>query len=277
MQAKKRYILVVLSCAFLAYCYFGGYRIKRLLSLNASKPEQLPTFVVLNPSQINYHSVRRSRDVPAVNDRRQQHVIIQRKRSRIDILSSNNQQHRLNETLRNEHDIDDLISMPAAHQLKNDHRKVTNTMHCTMETCFDFSKCYDDFLVYVYPPEPLNSLGATLPVSANYQKLLTAITESRYYTADPERACLFVLAIDTLDRDSLSEDMARNVPQRLQRVPHWNNGRNHIIFNLYAGETSLSSTWMASMARLDNCGNIFMFLLLHYPLGGGKASLLWVG
>jgi glucuronyl/N-acetylglucosaminyl transferase EXT1 len=138
--------------------------------------------------------------------------------------------------LRNEHDIDDLISMPAAHQLKNDHRKVTNYKHCTMETCFDFSKCYEHFNVYVYPPEPVNSLGATPPISANYQKILTAITESRYYTADPERACLFVLAIDTLDRDSLSEDLVRNVPQRLQRLPHWNNGRNHIIFNLYSGK-----------------------------------------
>lgn len=29
MQAKKRYILVFVSCAFLAYCYFGGYRLKR--------------------------------------------------------------------------------------------------------------------------------------------------------------------------------------------------------------------------------------------------------
>lgn len=28
MQAKKRYLLVFVSCAFLAYCYFGGYRLK---------------------------------------------------------------------------------------------------------------------------------------------------------------------------------------------------------------------------------------------------------
>lgn len=38
MQAKKRYILVFVSCAFLAYCYFGGYRLKRpRVSLSASK------------------------------------------------------------------------------------------------------------------------------------------------------------------------------------------------------------------------------------------------
>lgn len=79
-----------------------------------------------------------------------------------------------------------------------------------METCFDFTKCYDSFLVYVYPPEPVNSLGAMPPVSANYQKILTAITESRYHTTDPDKACLFVLAIDTLDRDSLSEDLGES-------------------------------------------------------------------
>lgn len=28
MRAKQRYILVFLSCAFLALCYFGGYRLK---------------------------------------------------------------------------------------------------------------------------------------------------------------------------------------------------------------------------------------------------------
>ena len=31
MQAKKRYILVFLSCAFLALCYFGGHRLKTAL------------------------------------------------------------------------------------------------------------------------------------------------------------------------------------------------------------------------------------------------------
>lgn len=109
---------------------------------------------------------------------------------------------------------------------------------CRMETCFDYSKCNDvnqQFLVYVYPPDTINSLSNPPPISLNYQKILSAITESRYYTSDPERACLFVLGIDTLDRDSLSEDYVRNVPSRLQRLAHWNNGRNHVIFNLYSG------------------------------------------
>lgn len=107
--------------------------------------------------------------------------------------------------------------------------------NCRMETCFDFSRCQKDFRVYVYPEEPLNSLGSTPPLSPNYRKIIAAIKESRYYTPEPDRACLFVLGIDTLDRDSLSDYYVRNVPTRLQRLPHWNNGRNHLIFNLYSG------------------------------------------
>lgn len=120
--------------------------------------------------------------------------------------------------------------------------KASNAHHriksCRMETCFDYSKCTDanqQLLVYVYPPDTKNPLGNSPPISLNYQKILSAITESRYYTSDPEKACLFVLGIDTLDRDSLSEDYVRNVPSRLQRLPYWNNGRNHVIFNLYSG------------------------------------------
>jgi glucuronyl/N-acetylglucosaminyl transferase EXT1 len=228
MQAKKRYILVVLSCAFLAYCYFGGYRIKRLFNLNTNTFDSLPSFI-LSQNRINYHSSKNS-----VKLNNQLSNIILHKYA---TNNNNNNNKNNNDNSRSKHlnDIDDLYETPAYSRLKNEHQRVTNFNSCTMETCFDFTKCYDDFLVYVYPSEPANSLGTTPPVSANYQKILTAITESRYYTSDPEKACLFVLAIDTLDRDSLSEDLVRNVPQRLQRLPYWNNGKNHVIFNLYSG------------------------------------------
>lgn len=58
MQAKKRYILVFVSCAFLAYCYFGGYRLKRARGISFSNtnnvqrryerivvPPNLPSFL----------------------------------------------------------------------------------------------------------------------------------------------------------------------------------------------------------------------------------------
>lgn len=195
MQAKKRYILVFVSCAFLAYAYFGGYRLK---------------VSPLRPRRAQHESakdggVQPYAQLPGFLGRQEALEMQQLHRSQA------------NRT--------EIPEKP----------KAIKSSECRMETCFDFTRCYDRFLVYVYPPEPLNSLGAAPPSSANYQKILTAIQESRYHTNDPSAACLFVLGIDTLDRDSLSEDYVRNVPSRLARLPHWNNGRNHIIFNLYSG------------------------------------------
>lgn len=209
MQAKKRYILVFISCAFLAYCYFGGYRLKILrksilpfnLIINNKNPNNLPSFIKNSNNNIN-------------NKHNGNNLI-----DKNDLITSHTQQ------------LYESKLMNSDSNVNNNNKYRT----CTMETCFDFTKCYNDFLVYIYPPEPLNSLGASPPISQNYQKIITAIQESRYYTTEPEKACLFVLGIDTLDRDSLSEDFVRNVPSRLQRLQYWNNGKNHIIFNLYSG------------------------------------------
>lgn len=195
MQAKQRYILVFICCAFLAYCYFGGYRLKIF-----------PWFS---------HQLRAARALPSVSTR-DPHRLPSYARS-------------LQNRTVQEWELSQLFNDDAAPP-SPPVRKA-----CRMETCFDYSRCQRDFRVYVYPLEPLNSLGSTPPLSPNYQKIIAAIKESRYYTPEPDRACLFVLGIDTLDRDSLSEDYVRNVPTRLQRLPHWNNGRNHLIFNLYSG------------------------------------------
>uniref|UniRef100_A0A182SNE5 Exostosin GT47 domain-containing protein n=1 Tax=Anopheles maculatus TaxID=74869 RepID=A0A182SNE5_9DIPT len=218
MQAKKRYILVIICCAFLAYCYLGGYRLKGLQTLFRMRirknPDNLPSYHQLH-YQYTDGAERAEQAQPQPDDDLFAPPAYESSRSR------------------------ELAPQPAFEGGAG--RRVTDEASasfksCRMETCFDFSKCSDkNFYVYVYPPEPLNSLGAPPPISQNYQKIISAIQESRYYTTDPAQACLFVLGIDTLDRDSLSEDFVRNVPSRLQRLPHWNNGRNHIIFNLYSG------------------------------------------
>ncbi|CAM9642054.1 exostosin-1a-like [Lampetra fluviatilis] len=101
---------------------------------------------------------------------------------------------------------------------------------CRMETCFDATPCQKHgFSVYVYPRAKGDK------VSETYQKILTSIEESRYYTTDPKKACLFVLGIDTLDRDRLSHQYVHNVRARVAALPHWNGGRNHLVFNLYSG------------------------------------------
>lgn len=171
MQAKKRYLLVVLSCAFLAYCYFGGYRLKSGGDRRLASQSRLGSY-------LSIHDV--GDDTPSTLERE-----------------------------------------PSAPD------------RCRMETCFDMSRCRQgQFKVFVYPDED-GSAAATR--SPTYQKMLNVIQESRYYTSDPHQACLFVLAIDTLDRDTLSSSYVHNVQARVQRLPHWNNGRNHLIFNLYSG------------------------------------------
>lgn len=100
--------------------------------------------------------------------------------------------------------------------------------NCRMETCFNFDRC-TTFKVYVYPMED----GV---VSSNsYHKIIQSVKDSGYYTTNPLEACLFVLSLDTLDRDHLSQDYIRNMQFRVENLEHWNNGENHLIFNLYSG------------------------------------------
>lgn len=180
MQAKKRYLLVFLSCAFLAYCYFGGYRLKS--EGVVAEYMTLPSYF----SSVEYlHMLEKE-------------STINLKRRTADRTSR------------------------------------ANYNMCRMETCFDFSRCRGEFKVYVYPQEVSEDNLSPLP-SPSYQKLLNVLEESRYYTPDPAQACLFVLSLDTLDRDRLSADYVRNLPARIQRLSLWNNGMNHVIFNLYSG------------------------------------------
>jgi hypothetical protein len=84
---------------------------------------------------------------------------------------------------------------------------------CQMESCFNFKRCTtNSFKVYVYPIDPL------VPISSTYDKILSLIMASPYYTNDPAEACIFVLSIDTLDRDELSREFVRNVPARLKKL-----------------------------------------------------------
>ncbi|XP_054268099.1 exostosin-1 [Macrosteles quadrilineatus] len=190
MQAKKRYLLVLLSCAFLAYCYFGGYRLKSEHNLKTVE-NGMPAFIDAWSDQLFTRDLEPSPHVRRTGGN------------------------------------------------SYDRKKVSNSIinqKCRMETCFDYSKCNNDFKVFVYPTsDDIHGGEVPLTPSPAYQKVLDVILESRYYTSDPSQACLFVLAIDTLDRDSLSVDYVRNVPSRLQRLKLWNGGKNHVVFNLYSG------------------------------------------
>ncbi|XP_077045779.1 exostosin-like 1 isoform X1 [Agelaius phoeniceus] len=107
---------------------------------------------------------------------------------------------------------------------------IYRSSRCRMETCFDLSRCErNGFKVFTYPQE------RGQPISETYSKILSSIERSRYHTARPEEACLFILGIDTLDRDRLSGHYVRDVEEKIHSSPLWNGGRNHLIFNLYSG------------------------------------------
>ena len=45
-----------------------------------------------------------------------------------------------------------------------------------------------------------------------------------------------VLSLDSIDRDPLSKERyVKNFAGRLAQIPTWNNGENHLVFNLYSG------------------------------------------
>lgn len=120
-------------------------------------------------------------------------------------------------------------AQPSPRALRAAQLSTSQGSRCRMESCFDASRCQNGFKVFTYPREHGE------PMSESYSKILTSIESSRYYTPHPEEACLFVLSIDTLDRDPLSAHYIRSVEQRIRSFPLWNSGRNHLIFNLYAG------------------------------------------
>ncbi|NXF50453.1 EXT1C protein, partial [Oceanites oceanicus] len=121
-------------------------------------------------------------------------------------------------------------SLPSPRARRAARLSVYKNSRCRMETCFDFSRCEKHgFKVFTYPRE------RDQPLSESYGKILTSIERSRYYTPNPEEACLFILSIDTLDRDHLSGQYVRNVDEKIRSFPLWNGGRNHLIFNLYSG------------------------------------------
>lgn len=81
---------------------------------------------------------------------------------------------------------------------------------CTHWDCFNIYRCghtgHDRIAVYVYPLKQYvdeDGVPATRQISKEFFSLLQAIVNSKYYTANPDEACLFIPSIDTLNQDNL--------------------------------------------------------------------------
>ncbi|KAK6295208.1 hypothetical protein J4Q44_G00344340 [Coregonus suidteri] len=207
MQAKKRYLLVSLGACLLLVAYLWGLQIGEFQNHN----QQL-------------YRVAQSPGLGLPRQRWPEWT------------------HPLNTYLEDGEQEEDSPLLHHQHTSPRERREVRNNIYksrrCRMDTCFDFSRCQRGFKVYVYP------LLKGEKVSESYQKILTAVEDSRFHTTDVNEACLFVLGIDTLDRDQLSSQYIHNVKAKIQSLPTWNDGRNHLIFNLYSG------TWPAYTEEL---------------------------
>ena len=119
----------------------------------------------------------------------------------------------------------DLHTSPK--QRRESRKNLYKNRKCRMDTCFDETNCRKDFKVYVYPIHG--------KISESYSRILSSIRNSRFYTPNAGEACLLVPSIDMLDRDVLSHEFVIDAQSKFRKLPYWNGGRNHIIFNLYSG------------------------------------------
>lgn len=110
---------------------------------------------------------------------------------------------------------------------------------CTFHTCLDVYHCgYNDqthLSIYVYPLEQFvddEGEAVTLPMSREFYDLLQTVVDSPYYTDEPETACIFVPSIDLLNQNNIR---LKETGQILASLPWWNEGTNHLLFNMLPG------------------------------------------
>ena len=103
---------------------------------------------------------------------------------------------------------------------------------CSFANCFNLSKCnYRTFKFYVYPE------SGDLAITNSFRSILRVLRLSKYFTSVPDEACLFIPAVDTLNRDKLSGSFVskETIMKALRDLPYWNMGENHLLYNLYSG------------------------------------------
>lgn len=112
-------------------------------------------------------------------------------------------------------------------------------LSCRMHTCFDVYRCgfnpKNKVKVYIYPLKKYtDEYGSAVggPISREYNELLTAVSESDFYTDDVTRACLYLPSVDVLNQNNLR---IKETAQALAKLPRWDRGTNHLLFNMLPG------------------------------------------
>lgn len=137
---------------------------------------------------------------------------------------------------------------------------------CTYFNCFNVYRCNhggtSNLLIYIYPIKhyvdekniPVGSF-----ISKEYFDILTTIQKSKYFTPNPEKACIFIPPIDVLNQNRFRP---RETSLALSSLPFWRKGENHILFNMIPGVSPDYST----VVELDS-GELFWKLVLVMEAG----------
>ncbi|KAK7870147.1 hypothetical protein R5R35_012711 [Gryllus longicercus] len=110
---------------------------------------------------------------------------------------------------------------------------------CSYFDCFNVYRCgykgNDHILVYVYPLKKYvdeKDIPVVSQMSQEFYFILKSIIESKYYTPNPDEACILIPSIDTLNQNRFR---SLQTSQALASLPFWSNGENHLIFNMVPG------------------------------------------
>lgn len=107
---------------------------------------------------------------------------------------------------------------------------------CRMSNCFDFSRCRETgpLKVHIVPSARRGYTNTTLGESnLIHRNVLKILRESDHYESEADKACIFVLEDDTLDRDPLSQSFRSYQSEIFDQGNRY--GMNHLVFNLYSG------------------------------------------
>lgn len=98
---------------------------------------------------------------------------------------------------------------------------LTRFANCSYWDCFNVYRCgkggHEKITIYIYPLRNFQTEDGTSVshYSKEFHLVLDTIKHSKYYTANPDEACLLVPSIDTLNQNTFS---SKHVSQALQSL-----------------------------------------------------------
>lgn len=139
-----------------------------------------------------------------------------------------------------------ILNLPEVKLLDDAPSSRPHNSKCTYWDCFNIYRCgrtgHDRIAIYVYPLKKyVNSKGIPSVdiMSKEYYMILQSVIESKYYTANPHEACLFIPSIDTLNYERIRANLTSKA---LESLTYWREGENHLFFNMISGTASDFST-----------------------------------